>query len=62
MRIVTSAQTQIGFAKAITVLRIIISNIKTDITDQSEEEKKKVFAEQENVLSNTEMLLQIFKK
>ena len=62
MRIVTSAQTQIGFAKAITVLRIIISNIKTDITDQSEEEKKKIFAEQENVLSNTEMLLQIFKK
>ena len=62
MRIVTSAQTQIGFAKAIAVLRIIISNIKTDITDQSEEEKKKIFAEQENVLSNTEMLLQIFKK
>ena len=62
MRIVTSAQTQIDFAKAITVLRIIISNIKTDITDQSEEEKKKIFAEQENVLSNTEMLLQIFKK
>ena len=57
MRIVISAQTQIGFAKAITVLRIINSNIKTDITDQSEEEKKKIFAEQENVLSNAEMLL-----
>ena len=62
MRIVTSAQTQIGFAKAITVLRIINSNIKTDITDQSEEEKKKIFAEQENVLCNAEMLLTIFKK
>ena len=45
------------FFKAITVLRIIISNMKTDITDQSEEEKKKIFAEQENVLSNAEMLL-----
>ena len=31
--------------------------MKTDITDQSEEEKKKIFAEQENVLSNAEMLL-----
>ena len=57
MRIVTSAQTQINFFKAIAALRIIISNIKTDITDHSEEEKKKIFAEQENVLSNAEMLL-----
>ena len=31
--------------------------MKTDIADQSEEEKKKIFAEQENVLSNAEMLL-----
>ena len=31
--------------------------MKTDITDQSEEQKKKIFAEQENVLSNAEMLL-----
>ena len=54
----------------ITVLGIIISNIKTDITDQSEEEKNKIFAEQENVLSNAEILLktrgelidQFFKK
>ena len=59
---VTSIQTQIDVFKAITVLRIIISNMKTDSTDPSEEEKKKIFAEQENVLSNTEMLLQIFKK
>ena len=57
VRIVTSTQTQIDFFKAITVLRIIISNLKTDITDQSEEQKKKIFAEQENVLSNAEMLL-----
>ena len=31
--------------------------MKTDSTDQSEEEEKKIFAEQENVLSNAEMLL-----
>ena len=32
--------------------------MKTDITDKSEEEKKKIFAKQENVLSNAEMLLE----
>ena len=42
MRIVTSTQTQGDFLKAITILRIIISNIKTDITDQSKEEKKNI--------------------
>ena len=57
MRILTSTQTQFNFFKAISVLRIIISNMKTDITDQNEEEKKKIFPEQENVLSNAEMLL-----
>ena len=31
--------------------------MKTDVTDQSEEQKKKVFAEQENVLSNAKMLI-----
>ena len=57
MRIASSTETQIHFFKAITVLRIIISSLKTDITDQSEEQKQKIFAEQENVLSNAEMLL-----
>ena len=57
MTILTSTQTQIDFFKAITVLIIIISNMKTDITDQSEKEKKQIFTEQENILSNTEMLL-----
>ena len=38
-------------------MKTIISNLKTDITDQSEEQKKKIFAKQENVLSNAEMLL-----
>ena len=31
--------------------------MKTNITDQSEEQKKKIFAEQENVLSNVEIML-----
>ena len=57
MRTIISTETQLEFFKAIAVLKIIISNLKTDITDQSEEEKKKIFAEQENVLSNAEMLL-----
>ena len=41
----------------ITVLKEIISSMKTDIVDQSEEEKKKIFAKQENILSNAQMLL-----
>ena len=45
MRIVTSAETQIDLLNAITLQRIIISNMKTDITEQSEE--KIFFAEQE---------------
>ena len=57
IRIATSAQTQLDFFKAIATLKIIISNLKTDITDQSEEQKKKNFAKQENFLSNAEMLL-----
>ena len=57
MKIITSAGTKIDFFKAITVWRIIISNLKTDITDQREEQKNKIFAKQESVLSNEDMLL-----
>ena len=57
MRITTSAQTELDCFKTMATLKIIISNLKTDITDQSEEQKKKIFAKQENVLSNAEMLL-----
>ena len=57
-RITTSTQVQLDFFKAIPVLKKIISSMKTDITDKSEEEKKKIFAKQENVLSNAEMLLE----
>ena len=57
MRMTTSAKDQIMFLEAITVLKAIILSMKTDIKDQSEEVKKKIFAKQENVLSNSEMLL-----
>ena len=57
LRIITSTKTQTDFLKAITVLKIIISNLKTEITDQSVEQKKKIVAKQENVLSHAEMLL-----
>ena len=57
MRIITSTETQTDFLKAITVLKIIISNMKADISGQSEEQTKKILIEQENVLSNAEMLL-----
>ena len=57
LNLIASMQTQLDFFKAMTTFKIIISNVKTDITDQSEEQKKKIFAKQENVLSNAEMLL-----
>ena len=57
IRMTTSAKDQIMFLEAINALKTIISSMKTDIKDQSEEEKKKIFAKQENVLSNAEMLL-----
>ena len=55
IKAVTSAQIQGDFFQAITSLNIIISSMKTDIIDQREEEKTKIFAKQENVLSNAEM-------
>ena len=57
-RLLISADVQINFGKAITVSKTIISNMKIDITDQSEEQKKKVFAEQERVLNNVNVLLE----
>ena len=40
MRIANSPQVHLNLFKAITSLKIIISSMKTDIKDQSEEEKK----------------------
>ena len=57
INLIDSAQFQRDFLKAISILKIIILNLKTDITDQSEEENQKIFAKQENVLSNAEILL-----
>ena len=59
MRIIILPEDQIKFFKVITVLKKIILSMKTDIIDQSEDEKKKNFAKQENVFSNSEMM---FKK
>ena len=56
-RIISSRKAQTEFLEAITALKIIISSIKTDVTDQSREQKKKSFAEQESVLNNAELLL-----
>ena len=41
--IITSTETQTDFLKATTVLEVIISNMKADISDQSEDQKKKIF-------------------
>ena len=57
-RLLISAETQVNFGKAIAVLKMIILNMKTDITDQSEEQKKKIFAERESVLNNSNALLE----
>ena len=35
-----------------------IPSIKNDITDQSEEQKKKIFVKQESVLNNAKVLLE----
>ena len=56
IRIISSTKAQTEFLEATTALKIIISSIKADVTNQSEEEKNKIFAERENVLSNAEML------
>ena len=45
------------FLEATNAKKTIISSMKTDIKDQNEEEKKKIFAKQENVLGNAEILL-----
>ena len=51
---INSAQIQGDFFKAIIALKIIISSMKIDITDQSEKKKKKILAKQESVLNNAE--------
>ena len=58
INLINSVQIQGDFFKPISTLKIIISNLKTDITDQSEEQKNKIFAKQENILSNAEILLE----
>ena len=57
-RIINSSEDQINFFKAIYVLKTIISSMKNDIIDQKEEQKSKLFAEQESVLNNVKLLLE----
>ena len=45
INLIASTQTRLDFFNAITAFEIIISNIKPDIKDQSEEQKRKIFAE-----------------
>ena len=56
-RIINATEDQINFFKAIHVLKTIIWTMKNDITDQSEEQKKKLFWKQASVLNNAEVLL-----
>ena len=58
-RIIISSEDQMKFLKATTVLKRIISSIKTGMRDQSEEQNKKMFPEQDSVLNNAEVF---FKK
>ena len=58
MKLIIVVENQIQFFKVITELKKIILSMKTDIADQSEEEKKKIFAKKGNVFSNVEILLE----
>ena len=55
-RVLNSTEVQVDFFKAIYVLK---TSMKNDITDQSEEQKKKTFEEQESVLNDAEVLLEV---
>ena len=43
LNLIASTQTQLDFFNAMTTFKIMISNLKTDIADQSEEQKKENF-------------------
>ena len=48
-RITISSKNQLNFLEAINVLEIIISSMKSDITDKSEEQKKKKILQNKRV-------------
>ena len=56
-RLFISTETQLDLGKAITMLKIIITNMQTGIKDQDEEQKNEIIAEQESVLNNVKVLL-----
>ena len=57
-RLTISLEDQLKLLKAVSVLEATIPSIKNDITDQSEEQKKKIFVKQESVLNNAKVLLE----
>ena len=61
-RVLNSTEIQIHLFKAINVLHTHISSMKNDATDQSEEQKKEIFAKQESVLNNAEVFLKKDKR
>ena len=56
-RLFISTETQLDLGKAITMLKIIITNMQTGIKDQGEEQENETIAEQESVLNNVKVLL-----
>ena len=56
-RLFISTETQLDLGKAISMLKIIITNMQTGIKDQGEEQKNEIIAEQESVLNNVKVLL-----
>ena len=57
-RLTISLEDQLKLLKAVSVLEVTIPSIKNDITDQSEEQKKKILVKQESVLNNAKVLLE----
>ena len=57
-RVLCSTEVQLNFFKALYALEATISSMKADMTDQSEERKRKIFVEQESVLNNAKVLLE----
>ena len=56
-KLLSSTEGQINLFKAIHILKILISSLKNDSTDQSEKQERKISGKQERFLNNAEALL-----
>ena len=56
-KLLSSTEGQTNLFKAIHILKILISSLKNDTTDQSEKQERKIFGKQERFLNNAEALL-----